>query len=120
MSQDKETTDEKLSLILEALLEKKALEPVLLDIRNLATFADYFIICHGDSSRQVQALCDNVIEKVKSRGFSIEHLEGYETSNWILIDCADIIVHVFVEEKRLFYQLEKLWNDAVRVEVPSS
>ena len=112
--------NEKLTRIVRALSEKNAFDPVVLDIRELTAFTDYFVICHGESSRQVQAICDNIAEKLKASGLAVEHMEGYETANWVLIDCSDVVVHVFSDEKREFYQLEKLWRDAVRLETPLS
>ena len=98
----------------EALLDKKAKDPVILDFRKLnSSLCDSFIICHGTSRTQVEALADGVIRDVKKKtGLSPYHREGFENAEWILIDYADIIVHIFQESKRDFYNLEQLWADA--------
>ena len=109
----------KLMTAARAASERKAVEMVALDIRKIASFAEYFLICSGTSTRQVQAIADEVLEKMREeRGARPLHTEGYETATWILLDYGDMIVHVFTEESRQFYQLERLWRDAERVELP--
>jgi ribosome-associated protein len=109
----------KLMTAARAASERKAVEMVALDIRKIASFAEYFLICAGTSTRQVQAIADEVLEKMREeRGARPLHTEGYETATWILLDYGDLIVHVFTEESRQFYQLERLWRDAERVELP--
>ena len=100
--------------IVEALLDKKAYEPVVMDFTKLnSSICDSFIICHGTSRTQVEALADGVIMDVKKKtGLNPLHKEGLENAEWILIDYADIIVHIFQESKRNFYNLEQLWADA--------
>jgi ribosome-associated protein len=99
---------------------RKALEMVALDIRKIASFADFFLICTGTSSRQIQAIADEVRERLRvERGARPLHVEGYEAGEWVLMDYGDLIVHVFVEDSRKFYQLERLWRDAERVELPA-
>jgi ribosome-associated protein len=99
---------------------RKALEMVALDIRKIASFADFFLICSGTSSRQIQAIADEVKDRLRTeRGSRPLHVEGYETGEWVLLDYGDLIVHIFVEESRKFYQLERLWRDAERVELPA-
>ena len=99
--------------------DRKALEIVAIDIRAIASFAEYFLICSGTSTRQVQAIADEVIDRLrKELDVRPVNNEGYETANWILLDYGDLIVHVFTEESRHFYQLERLWRDADRVTLP--
>jgi ribosome-associated protein len=110
---------EKLMVAARAAAARKALDLVALDIRKIAAFAEFFLICSGTSSRQVQAIADEVTERLRAeRGSRPLHVEGYEAGEWILMDYGDLIVHVFVEERRQFYQLERLWRDAERVQLP--
>ena len=110
---------EKLMIAAAAASERKALEMVAIDIRKIASFAEYFLVCSGTSTRQVQAIADEVMEKLREkRDARPLHTEGYEAATWILLDYGDLIVHVFTEESRQFYQLERLWRDAERVELP--
>jgi ribosome-associated protein len=96
--------------------DKKAHDLVVLDLRKAAGFTDYFVICSGTSSRQIRAIADGVIEALAALDAKPAHVEGYERSDWILIDCFDFIVHVFAPETRLFYGLERLWGNAERIE----
>jgi ribosome-associated protein len=100
--------------ITEALLDKKAKNPVLLDFKTLGSpLCDAFVICHGTSVTQVEALADHVMEEVKKKtGQNPLHREGFENAEWILIDYGDIIVHIFQESRRSFYNIEQLWGDA--------
>jgi ribosome-associated protein len=110
---------EKLRIAAAAASERKALDMVAIDIRKIASFAEYFLVCSGTSTRQVQAIADEVMEKLReARDARPLHTEGYETATWILLDYGDLIVHVFTEDSRQFYQLERLWRDAERVELP--
>lgn len=107
--------------VVDALLDKKANEPVILDFKKLgSSLCDSFIICHGTSRTQVEALAEGVIREVKKKtGLNPFHREGFENAEWILIDYADIIVHIFQESKRYFYNLEQLWADAEFVKIES-
>jgi len=100
--------------IQEAMLEKQARQPVMLDFSKLTgTICDAFLICHGNSRTQVEAIAENVIAEVKKNtGLNPWHKEGYENAEWILIDYSDVVVHIFQEERRKFYNLEQLWADA--------
>jgi ribosome-associated protein len=115
----KDPVDTVAEAIIEALLDKKAKNPVLMDFRKLGhSLCDYFIVCHGTSRTQVEALADGVMRTVKKQaGLNPYHREGFENAEWILIDYADVIVHIFQESKREFYNLEQLWADAEIVEV---
>jgi len=81
-------------------------------MRKVITFADYFLICSGDSTTQLKAIAGEIKEQLNKTGISIRHLEGYKDGGWVLLDYGDVIVHVFLEESRQFYNLEGLWNDA--------
>jgi len=97
--------------------DKKALDLVTLDLRKAAGFTDYFIICSGANPRQIRAIADGVMEALAADGAKPAHIEGYERSEWVLLDYFDFIVHVFSPETRLFYGLERLWGNAERVDV---
>ena len=97
--------------------DKKALDLVTLDLRKAAGFTDYFIICSGANPRQIRAIADGVMEALAADGAKPAHIEGYQRSEWVLIDYFDFIVHVFSQETRLFYGLERLWGNAEKVDV---
>jgi len=99
--------------------EKKATDLVLLDLRKVASFTEFFLICTGASARQAQAVSNAIEEALLQRGKRPLHIEGYSSAEWILLDYGDFIVHVFGAASRRFYDLERLWRDALRVEVPS-
>ena len=103
-------------LAYEALEDKKARDIRILDISGISVLADYFLIASGSNKNQVQAMVDNVQEELHKAGFSPRQIEGYQTANWILLDYGDIIVHIFDEENRLFYDLERIWRDGVLVD----
>ena len=99
--------------------DKKAVDLVLLDLRKAAGFTDFFLIASGSNVRQVRAIADAVMEKLADEGAKPAHVEGYDRSEWILIDYFDFVVHVFGRETRMFYGLERLWGNAERTEVPA-
>jgi len=101
-----------MSLVLEAAADRKAEEPIALDLRGLASFTDGFVIVTGGQRRQTQAICDAIIERIQAEGERASHVEGYQRGEWILLDLADVVVHVFTPETRRFYSLERLWGDA--------
>ena len=105
--------DKKLEFILEAIKEKKGKDIISIDLRNVSnSIADYFIICHGDSTTQVDAIADEIEDQLKKEAkIRPHHIEGRDNSQWILLDYFDILVHVFIEEKRAFFNLEELWAD---------
>jgi ribosome-associated protein len=107
------------TLAVEAALEKKAERPVVLDLREIGSITDYFIVCHGRSTRQVQAIADRIEEVLKSAGIAPNHIEGYDAAEWILMDFVDFVAHIFLEDTRNYYSLEKLWSDAPRLEIPA-
>ena len=100
--------------------DKKAMDLVVLDLRKAAGFTDYFVICSAANTRQVRAIADAVMEALAADGAKPAHVEGYDRSEWVLLDYFDFVVHVFGTETRLFYGLERLWGNAERVEVPAS
>ena len=104
---------------LHAASEKKALEPVVLDLREIASFTDYFVIVSGANERQVQAISDEIYESLKKSGHAAARVEGYKTAEWILLDYGDFVVHVFEQKARKFYDLERLWRESKRIEVPA-
>jgi len=97
--------------------DKKAVDITLLDLRKAAGFADYFLICSGTNARQIRAIADAIMEALASAGSKPAHVEGYDRSEWILLDYFDFIVHIFAPEPRVFYGLERLWGNAERVEL---
>lgn len=102
---------------MEALLDKKGCEVITLDLRKLNERpTDFFIIVHGESTTQVKALADNVEKETVENGVKPLHIEGVKNSEWIIMDFGDVMVHIFHREKRDFYQLEELWNDAKVIE----
>lgn len=101
--------------IIGALEDKKAENIQIIDIRHISAVADYFIIANGANISQIQALSDNVEEKLAALGVFPKHIEGYRSANWILMDYLDILVHIFDKESRGFYDLERLWRDGTAV-----
>ena len=113
-----ETLDDRILLALHAAGEKKAIEIVVLDLREIASFTDYFVITSGANERQVQAISDGVSDTLKKAGSAAARVEGYKTAEWILLDYGDFVVHVFEQKARSFYDLERLWREATRVALP--
>jgi ribosome-associated protein len=101
----------------QAALDKKASDIVVLDLRNTPAFTDFFILCSGHSTRQVKAIADAVEETLRAVKVRAAHIEGYERGEWVLMDYFTFIVHVFTPQTRAFYSLERLWGDAERLEV---
>jgi len=99
----------------EAASDKKAVDIVLLDTRGICSFADYFVICSGDSSKQIEAIRDEVGHVLKRKGILPHHYEGTVDSGWLLLDFSDVIVHIFAPDEREQYQLDKLWSQAIPV-----
>ena len=97
--------------------DKKAVDLVVLDLKKASGFTDYFLIASGTNTRQVRAIADSVMERLADDGVKPAHVEGYDRSEWILLDYFDFIVHVFAPETRAFYGLERLWGNADRIEV---
>jgi ribosome-associated protein len=117
--QQDEGLDARIESALRAASDKKALDLVVLDLRPVATFTDYFLIASGTNVRQVQAIADEITERLKREGTRAERIEGYSTAEWVLVDYGDFIVHIFEEKARRFYDLERLWREGVRVPLPA-
>lgn len=94
-----------------ALEDKKAEDIRIIDISQVSVIADYFIIANGNNVSQIQAMADEVEEKLYKAGYPLKQKEGYRNANWVLMDFGDIIVHIFDKENRLFYDLERIWRD---------
>jgi len=104
-------------LCLKAALEKKAIDPVLLELTGTTSFTDYFLLCSGKSDRQVQAIAKAIEETLKKNGIRPLGQEGMKEGRWILIDYEDVVIHIFLEPMRKFYDLEGLWIDAPRIDL---
>ena len=113
---DIEISKKMAEIAIDALEDRKGEDIRVIDISEISTLADYFIIAAGTNRNQVQALADNVQEKLGRAGYMSKNVEGYDSANWILIDFGDIIVHVFDSENRLFYDLERIWRDGKLIE----
>jgi ribosome-associated protein len=98
--------------VAELSLAKKAEDIIIMDLKKLTSFTDYFVICSADSDIQIKAISDHITEELKKQDIKVWHVEGYQSSTWILMDLVDVIVHIFRPEVREFYALEKLWGDA--------
>lgn len=103
--------------ICQAATEKKAADIVVIDITQMSVIADDFIICSGNSKAQVKAICDNIEEKLQKNGANASKIDGYEEARWIVMDYGDVLVHIFKDEDRIFYNLERLWNNGVNAYV---
>ena len=104
--------------IARAALAKKASDVLILDVRELTSIADYFIVASGESERQVKAIANNIAREISTEYHTTPLMEGAGTSMWILLDYGDIVVHVFKTDIRQFYGLEKMWSDAPRIPLP--
>jgi ribosome-associated protein len=98
--------------ITQQIFTKKGYDVLVMDLRKLTTFADYFIICSADSNVQVKAIADQIDDSLSGEGIKCWHKEGYKALSWVLLDYVDVVVHIFKKDAREFYNLEKLWGDA--------
>ena len=112
---DKLESTELARKIVDLIIEKKGSDVTLLDIRPISMIADYFVICSGTSERQVQAIVEEVVDKIKAVDIRPLHVEGAPSSGWVLMDYGSVIVHIFAPAAREYYQLEKLWSKAKTV-----
>lgn len=112
--------DDSVKLALDSADEKKAINTTVIDLRDIASFTEFFVITSGTNQRQVQAIADEINEQLKKQ-LSIKpvRIEGYNAAEWVLLDYGDFIVHIFEQKAREFYDLERLWRDAKKVEIPS-
>ena len=109
--------DDRIRRALHAAAEKKAIDPTVLDLRGISTFTDFFLILTGANRRQVQAISDEIAEQLKRHGSAPARVEGYQNAEWILIDFGDFVVHIFEDKARRFYDLERLWREARRLDL---
>ncbi|MCT6923266.1 MULTISPECIES: ribosome silencing factor [Bacillales] len=107
-----------LQLAYKAADDKHAEDIVVLNMGNISLLADYFIICHGNSDRQVQAIARELQEKAHENGYEVKRVEGFDTARWILVDMGDVVAHVFHKDERAYYNLERLWGDAPQLDAP--
>src|SRR6201993_1380504 len=113
----KSETKKQITAAIQACLEKKAEELSILEMeKGSGAFTDYFVLCSGTNPRQVQAIADEVELQLKKMGLRPTHVEGYNQAEWVLVDYVDFVVHVFSEKARKFYDLERLWKSAKRLE----
>jgi ribosome-associated protein len=106
---------DKARICLNIILERKAVNPVVFDVGKLTSIADYFLIASGKSSRQVQAIAQHLQRRMKDEGFTLFGVEGEQDGHWVLLDYGDLVVHLFYEPVREFYDLEGLWIEARRI-----
>jgi ribosome-associated protein len=109
------TSDELVALAAETLVAHKGQEPMILEVKGLCSFSDYFVICSGGSRRHVLALAQHLQEALKQAGVKPLGMEGLEDGNWVLLDYNDVVIHLFVKALREFYDLEGLWVEATRL-----
>jgi ribosome-associated protein len=109
-----------LELAYKAADDKRAEDIVVLDMKGVSMIADYFLICHGNSDKQVQAIARELKDKAEENGYTVKRLEGFDQARWVLVDLGDIVAHVFHKDERGYYNLERLWGDASFVEVSES
>ena len=115
-----ESLDAPVRQIVETLQNKQALDILLLDLRSLSDAADFFILCTGTSDQHVKSLADELADTLRAAGDPPWHIEGYGSRRWVLIDCVDIVIHIFRREARQYYALERLWGDAKRISLQES
>jgi ribosome-associated protein len=99
------------------IFNKNGFDVKILDLRELTTMADYFVLCSADSDTQVKAISDEIDKNLKDEGIRLWHKEGYRALNWVLLDYVDVVVHVFKKDVRSYYNLERLWGDAPSIDV---
>jgi ribosome-associated protein len=103
--------------IADLIFNKKGYDVRIIDLRSLATFSDFFVICSADSDTQVKAIADEIDKSLRDEGIKCWHKEGYMALSWVLLDYVDVVVHVFKKDAREFYNIEKLWGDAPSIEI---
>ena len=101
-----------LKMAVKAADDKRAEDILALNMKGISLIADYFIICHGNSDKQVQAIAREIKEKAQENGYDVKRMEGFDEARWVLIDLGDVVAHVFHREERSYYNLERLWGDA--------
>lgn len=108
---------ELLKIAVKAADDKRAEDIVALNMKGISLIADYFIICHGNSDKQVQAIAREMKEKVEESHYEVKRMEGFDEARWILIDMGDVVAHVFHRDERSYYNLERLWGDAPQEDI---
>lgn len=109
--------DKILKKIYDRLDDKQAEDIIILDVKGITSIADYFVIASADNERKVKSLANEVDELLEENDFALKSKEGMDTARWILMDYGDIIIHLFKDEERDFYKIEKIWKDAINVEI---
>ncbi|MCR5597252.1 MAG: ribosome silencing factor [Lachnospiraceae bacterium] len=107
---------EKAKIAVSAMEDKKAEDIRVIEISEVSSIGDYFIICNGSNISQVQAITDEIDERLGRQGVTAAHVEGYRNAGWILMDYSDVIIHVFDKDNRLFYNLERIWKDGKEID----
>ncbi|MBT2656742.1 ribosome silencing factor [Bacillus sp. ISL-18] len=110
---------ELLKIAVKAADDKRAEDILALNMKGISLIADYFIICHGNSDKQVQAIAREMKEKAQETGYDVKRIEGFDEARWVLIDLGDVVAHVFHRDERSYYNLERLWGDAPHVDILS-
>jgi len=113
------TERELLVLAAKAADDKRAEDIVALNVQGISLIADYFLICHGNSEKQVQAVAREMKAKAEEAGVDVKRLEGFDEAKWVLVDMGDVVAHIFHRDERLYYNLERLWGDAPQEDVQS-
>ena len=108
-------TQDFLRTVVKAADDKQAKDIIVLDLRGVTTFADYFVVCSGTNPKQIQAIADEVQTQLKKVGEYANGMEGYKNAEWVLVDYGDYLLHVFTEKARAYYDIERLWRDATKV-----
>ncbi len=116
----KKTSRELVKLCVHTAVEKKAEDPIILDVRKLCSFTDYFVIISGRSTRHVQGLAEAIESEFRSKRLSTSKSEGLKEGTWVLLDYSDVVVHIFYSETRKFFDIEGLWHDAPRISLDDS
>ncbi|ULT55743.1 ribosome silencing factor [Neobacillus drentensis] len=110
---------ELLKIAVKAADDKRAEDILALNMKGISLIADYFIICHGNSDKQVQAIAREMKDKAQENGYDVKRIEGFDEARWVLIDLGDVVAHVFHRDERSYYNLERLWGDAPHVDILS-
>lgn len=113
---DRQMSNE-LQTVIEAARDKKAIDPVALEVKGVCSFTDYFLLFSGSNPRQIQAISDEIELRLKRQGTPAYHIEGYSQAEWVLMDYVDFVVHIFSGKARLYYDLERLWRAARRLPI---
>ena len=103
--------------IAELMIEKKAIDIIIIDVRKITTLTDFFIVCTSESEPQTRAITDHINQKMKEEGVKSWHIEGYEHLNWVLVDFVNIVAHIFSKDTREYYEFERLWADGMITKV---